>query len=400
MQHIILRTLCILMILAQNIAFGHDIKTGAQQTDLYFNLLKDKNVGIIVNQSSLIGNTHLLDTLLSAGINVKKIFSPEHGFRGNHGAGDKVNSSLDEKTGLPIVSLYGNHKKPTAVDLTGLDYIVFDIQDVGVRYYTYTSTMHYAMEACSENKVPFMVLDRPNPNGYFVDGPILDMKYKSFIGMHPVPIVHGLTVGEYAKMINGEKWLKDRAVCDLKVIPMTDYNHHMEYELPVKPSPNLPNITSIYLYPSLCLFEGTPLSIGRGTDKPFQCLGSPDLKHGSYFFTPKPIPGVVSSPKFNGKKCQGYLLETFGSSYIPVHKRIYLNWIILVYEQTQNKETFFLENFNLLAGNSKLQEQIKNGKSQEEIYASWNKGVKEFKEMRKKYLIYSYWEKVGLIKGN
>ena len=386
------------MILAQNIAFGHDIKTGAQQTDLYFNILKNKNIGIIVNQSSLVGKTHLLDTLLSAGIQVKKIFSPEHGFRGNHGAGDKVSSSADAKTGLPIVSLYGKHKKPTAEDMKGLDYLVFDIQDVGVRFYTYTSTMHYAMEASAENKVSFMVLDRPNPNGYFVDGPILDLKHKSFIGMHPVPIVHGLTVGEYAKMINGEKWLNDSLSCDLTVIAMKDYNHHMEYKLPVKPSPNLPNSTSIYLYPSLCLFEGTPISIGRGTDKPFQCLGSPNLKHGSYFFTPKPIEGVAPNPKFKGEKCQGYLLETFGSSYIPVHKRIYLNWIILVYEQTENKEAFFLKNFNLLAGNSTLQEQIKNGKTQEEIYASWDKGIAEFKKMRNKFLIYNYLERVGLIK--
>ena len=398
MQHIILRTLCILMILAHNLAFGHDIKTGAQQTESYFGLLQGKNVGIVVNQSSLIGKTHLLDTLLSAGISVKKIFSPEHGFRGNHGAGDKVNSSLDSKTGLPIVSLYGNHKKPTKEDLTGIDYLVFDIQDVGVRFYTYTSTMHYAMEACAEYTIPFMVLDRPNPNGYFVDGPILEMKHKSFIGMHPVPIVHGLTVGEYARMINGEGWLKDSLKCDLKVISMKDYNHHMEYKLPIKPSPNLPNSTSIYLYPSLCLFEGTPLSIGRGTEKPFQCLGSPTMKQGSYFFTPKSIPGVAPNPKFKNQKCQGYLLETFGSSYIPVHKRIYLNWIILIYGQSDNKETFFLKNFNLLAGNSTLKKQIKDGKTQEEIYASWDKGVKEFKLMRKKYLLYDYSDKIGLLK--
>lgn len=398
MQHIILRTLCILMILAHNIAFGHNIKTGAEQTEMYFDLLKDKKVGLLVNQSSLIGKTHLLDTLLSRGIQVTKIFSPEHGFRGNHGAGDKVNSSFDEKTKLPIISLYGNHKKPTKEDMQNVDILIFDIQDVGVRFYTYTSTMHYAMEACAENEVTFMVLDRPNPNGFYVDGPILDMKFKSFIGMHPVPIVHGLTVGEYASMINGEYWLKDSMQCNLKIIAMKDYNHHLEYTLPTRPSPNLPNNTSIYLYPSLCLFEGTPISIGRGTEKPFQCLGAPNLKHGSYFFNPVSIKGVAVKPKFEGEKCQGYLLETFGNSYIPVHKRIYLNWIILLYSQTEDTAGFFLNNFNILAGNSTLKEQIKSGMSQEEIYATWDAGIVDFKKRRKKYLIYPYWDKVGLIK--
>ncbi|MFI5221966.1 MAG: exo-beta-N-acetylmuramidase NamZ domain-containing protein, partial [Bacteroidia bacterium] len=278
------------------------IITGAQQTQAYLPLIKGKNISLVVNQTSMIGEKHLVDSLLSLNIRIKKIFAPEHGFRGDHGAGEKIKSTIDTKTGLPIISLYGEHKKPTLADLNETDIVIFDIQDVGARFYTYISTLHYVMEACAELNKELIILDRPNPNGHYVDGPVLDMKFKSFVGMHPVPVVHGMTIGEYAKMINGEKWLLNGVQCKLKIIELKNYTHDSMYRLPVRPSPNLPTMGSIYLYPSLCFFEGTNYSVGRGTDKPFECLGKPGMTQGNYRFIPRSVAGVADHPPFEGKE--------------------------------------------------------------------------------------------------
>ena len=300
------------LVKAKRIYFAKKIAPGAHQTNLYINELKGKSIALVVNQTSRIGEVHLVDSLLRLGLKIKTIFAPEHGFRGDHSAGAHVASGKDKKTGLPIISLYGNHKKPTSTDLKEIDYVVFDIQDVGTRFYTYLSTMHYVMESCAEENIPFMVLDRPNPNGFYVDGPILDPKFKSFVGMHPIPIVHGMTLGELAKMINGAGWLNNKVQTQLKVIAVENYHHNRIYTLPVKPSPNLPTKASIYLYPSLCLFEGTDVSVGRGTDKPFECFGRPGLEGRKYTFTPKSIPGVAANPPHKGVECSGALLTSFG----------------------------------------------------------------------------------------
>ncbi len=367
------------------------IQISAERTSKYLPLLKNKKVGIVANQTSLIKNTHLVDSLLKLEINVVKVFSPEHGFRGKADAGEKVSSDTDAKTGLPIISLYGKNKKPSKEQVTDLDVIVFDIQDVGARFYTYISTMHYVMETCAENNVKLIVLDRPNPNGHYIDGPILEKEFKSFVGMHPVPIVHGMTIGEYAKMINGEGWLAGGIKCDLNVITVNNYDHNRFYELPIKPSPNLPNMGSIYLYPSLCLFEGTLISIGRGTDKPFQIVGHPDIKSDRYSFTPKPTEGA-KHPKLEGKKCFGYDLSGFGKDYIKNKPKINLYWLMDIYKNYPDKENFFGSSFNRLAGTDKLQQQIKNGVNEQDIYKSWQEGLKQFKQIRKKYLLYKDFE--------
>ena len=368
-----------------------DIVVGAERMDQYLPLLTGKKVGVVGNHSSLIRSTHLVDSLLSAGVNVVTVFSPEHGFRGDADAGEKVNSNTDEKTGIPIVSLYGKNKKPSKKQLVGIDAVIFDIQDVGARFYTYISTMHYVMEACAENKIPVLVLDRPNPNGHYVDGPILKKEFSSFIGMHPVPIVHGMTVGEYANMINGEHWLNDSMNCDLTVIKMKHYDHHSVYELPVKPSPNLPNMKSIYLYPSLCLFEGTPMSIGRGTDRPFQLIGHPKMDSVNVVFTPESMPGA-KHPKLKGESCYGVDFSDIGESELKNKAQLDLSWLVKVYRGYEDKTNFFGSSFNLLSGNDELQKQLKNGLSEEEIKASWNKGLEEFKVIRKKYLLYPDFE--------
>jgi uncharacterized protein YbbC (DUF1343 family) len=368
-----------------------DIKMGADRTSEYLPLLKGKAVAIVANQSSNIKNVHLVDTLLKLGVNIKKVFCPEHGFRGLVDAGEKVKTEKDNKTGLSIISLYGKNKKPAPEQLKDVDVVIFDIQDVGVRFYTYLSTMHYVMEACAENKKQLIVMDRPNPNGYYVDGPILEDKWKSFLGLHPVPIVYGLTIGEYAKMINGEKWLKSGIQCDLKVISLEGYTHNDLYELPVKPSPNLPNMASVYLYPSLGLFEGTVVAVGRGTDLPFQVIGHPNLQKGTYTFIPESKPGAME-PKYKGQVCKGYDLTDFGNEYMKDLKKVYLFWLIGTYENTPDKTVFFDENFNYHAGNSTLQEQIKAGKPEAEIRASWQDGLNKFKVTRKKYLLYQDFE--------
>jgi uncharacterized protein YbbC (DUF1343 family) len=364
------------------------LRTGAEQIPAYLPLLKGKNIALVVNQTSVIGQKHLVDSLRSLKITIKAIFAPEHGFRGDHSAGEKVNSSVDEKTKLPLISLYGSHKKPTVADLRGIDIVIFDIQDVGARFYTYISTLHYVMEACAEQGKQLIILDRPNPNGHYVDGPVLKPAFKSFVGMHPVPIVHGMTVGEYAKMINGEKWLSKGAQCKLKVIRVLNYSHDSMYQLPVKPSPNLPTMQSIYLYPSLCLFEGTSYSLGRGTDKPFECIGKPGINIGDYTFTPRSIPGVAEHPPHEGALCKGFLLTTFADNYIKGSGKLYLSWLIDLYKNDPDKEHFFTDFFDTLAGTDQLRKEIIEDKSDGEIRSHWTKDLDHFKQIRKKYLLY------------
>ncbi len=362
------------------------IVVGAERTDQYVFLLKGKTVGIVGNQSSLIDEVHLVDSLLSLGVKVKKVFSPEHGFRGDADAGEYVSSAKDKRTGLPVVSLYGQNKKPTAVQLSGLDVVVFDIQDVGVRFYTYISTLHYVMEACAENNIPVIVLDRPNPNGHYIDGPVLDMNYKSFVGMHPVPIVYGMTIGEYGKMINGEGWLESNKQCDLQVIPCDNYYHQTPYSLPVPPSPNLRSDVSIQLYPSLCLLEATTVTVGRGTEGPFERYGHPKFPKTEFSFTPKPGYGS-KKPKFNGEVCHGYNLnDTNYHRMNAIDLSFLLNSSNLLKTQLfDGKEKFF----NLLAGNNILLSQIKSGMTNEAIHETWKESLDGFRHIRSKYLLYT-----------
>lgn len=372
------------------------LQTGAEQTELYLPYLQGKKVGMLVNQTSVIGKRLSVDSLRSRGVNIVRIFGPEHGFRGQASAGAKVESNIDPQTGIPVVSLYGSHYKPNSADLRGIDLMIFDIQDVGARFYTYISTLHYMMEACAENKVELLILDRPNPNGFYVDGPVLEEKQKSFIGMHPVPIVHGMTVGEYAQMINGEGWLKDKQKCNLKIIRVSNYTHDMEYELPVKPSPNLNTQQSILLYPSLCLFEGTVISQGRGTYFPFQVLGSPELGYKYKFsFTPVSIPGMSETPLYQNQKCYGLDLRKYRTEHFRTTGRINLAWLSELYKAYPQKDKFFdykqskqINNFDRLAGTEKLKQQIIEGKSEEEIRRSWEPALSQYKLMRQKYLLY------------
>ena len=367
-----------------------NVITGAEQTEIYLPLLKGKTVALVVNQTSVIGMTHLVDSLLSLGINIKTIFAPEHGFRGDHSAGATVTSSVDEKTGLKITSLYGKNKKPTAEQLAGIEYVIFDIQDVGVRFYTYISTMHYVMEACTENDIPFMVLDRPNPNGHYVDGPTLDIKFKSFIGMHPVPLVHGMTVGEFAQMIQGENWMGEDKKCRLTIVKLKGYTHQTMYKLPIRPSPNLATMESVYLYPSLGLFEGTNVSVGRGTPTPFEWIGRPGLTNGSTVYIPKKIPGVADDPPYEGKECRGILLTEFCNHFLLDSKQVYLDWLILFYKSNtpENGEFFKTSSFDRLAGSDLLRLQIIQDKTPAEIKLTWQNDLKKYGEMRKKYLLY------------
>jgi len=362
--------------------------TGAERTQAYFpNLQHAGGVALVVNQTSRIGSVHLVDSLLSAGVPVKRIFAPEHGFRGQADAGASVEDGRDRRTGLPIFSLYGRHKKPSAEQLSGIDIVVFDVQDVGARFYTYISTMHYVMEACAENDVFFMVLDRPNPNGHYVDGPVLDTAYRSFVGMHPVPVVHGMTVGEYARMINGEGWLSIPA--EMKVIPCQGYTHQTPYKLPVRPSPNLPNMRAIYLYPSLCFFEGTAVSVGRGTKRQFQVYGHPQARVGDYYFTPVSMAGA-RYPKHEGVRCRGYALFSVEPDAVRQIGRLQLDYLLSFYEAFPNKDAFFLDNgfFDKLAGTDRLRHQIRAGASAEAIRQSWAADLAAFRELRKPYLLY------------
>jgi uncharacterized protein YbbC (DUF1343 family) len=369
--------------------FSTDIVVGAEQVDTYLPLLLNKRVAVVANQSSLIHKTHLIDSLLRLGVKVQKVFCPEHGFRGVADAGESVKSNIDKTTGLPIISLYGKHKKPTVKDLEDIDIVVFDIQDVGVRFYTYISTLHYVMEACAEEFVPVLLLDRPNPNGFYIDGPALDTTIaKSFVGMHPVPLVYGMTIGEYALMINGEGWLENSNRCNISVVSCIRYNHNLLYRLPIKPSPNLPNEKSIILYPSLGLFEGTVMSVGRGTDFPFQVYGHPDLKKANFTFTPVSKKGA-KNPKYKNRECRGYDLRSIDVKNLKDRKKIQLDYLIQSYNYLGRKTKFFNNYFLLLSGTKELQKQIEQHQTEEEIRESWQEDISKFKLIRKKYLLYN-----------
>ena len=370
----------------KNIPDAEESIVGASRLELYLSDLQNKNVGVVANQTSIFNNTHLIDTLLSEGITIKKIFTPEHGFRGTADEGAAVNNSIDEKTQLPIISLYGSNKKPNSQQLEGIDILLFDLQDVGTRFYTYISTMTYIMEAAAENDIPVIILDRPNPNGFYIDGPVLKKENQSFVGLHQVPIVYGLTIGEYALMVNGEYWLSDSLQCDLKVIPLGNYNRKSIYKLTVKPSPNLPNWESVYLYPSLCFFEGTIVSVGRGTETPFQVYGHPDM-NDEYIFTPKQAEGR-NKPLLCDKECHGEFLLDYAHNYKKNEKEINLSWLIKAYNQLKDNEKFFNNFFIKLAGTDELRKQIELGLSEDEIRASWKDDLDNYKKIRAKYLLY------------
>ena len=372
---------------AQHSENNEDILTGADQTSQYVPLLAGKRIAIVANQTSVIGNIHLVDSLLRLGIDIRRVFGPEHGFRGKADAGEHLSNNIDAETGLPVVSLYGKHRKPTAADMDSLDLVIFDIQDVGVRFYTYISTLHYVMEACAENNVPLLILDRPNPNGFYVDGPVLDTAVtRSFVGMHPVPIVHGMTIGEYAMMINGEHWLTGGEVCQLMVVPCKNYTHRAHYQLPIKPSPNLPTYRSVLLYPSLGLFEGTFMSVARGTDFPFEAIGHPDYNVAPFRFTPHSVEGA-KYPPFKDVLCRGYDLRLISTDSLESAARINLKWLIDSYEYFLSKPDFFQSFIDKLAG-PELRKQIERGMTEAEIRQSWQDGLRDFQQVRKKYLLY------------
>jgi len=376
----------LLFLLIVPFVLSANIEVGAENTSGYLPLLKHKNVGLVVNQSSVVHHQHLVDFLLSQQINVTKIFAPEHGFRGKADAGAVIKNGIDTATGLPIVSLYGKRKKPTKNDLKNIDVLVFDIQDVGVRFYTYLSTLHYIMEAGAENNIEVIVLDRPNPNGARIDGEVLNMKYKSFVGMHPVPILYGMTIGEYGMMINGEGWLKNGIQAKLTVVPLENYTHHTPYSLPIKPSPNLPNDLSIFLYPSLAFFEGTTFSAGRGTTEQFQLYGSPYYQKKHFKFRPISREGA-KYPKHENKTCYGVDL---GHEVITPTEGINLSYLLDAYNNYPYKKKFFLKNrfIDKLAGSNQLRLQVLHGKSSKEINESWQQGLNAFKRTREKYLLY------------
>jgi len=378
-----MKKLTLISLLIATVSLAQNIKTGAENYQKYLPLLRGKNVGIVTNQTSIVDeNTHLVDFLLAKNVKIKTIFAPEHGFRGTADAGEHLNDEIDAKTGLQIVSLYGKNSKPTPKQLQEIDIVIFDIQDVGSRFYTFISTLHIVMEACAENNVPIILLDRPNPIGSIVDGPILEKEFSSFVGMDAIPILHGMTFGEYAKMLNGEKWMKNGVQCKLNVIKCKNYKREMPYSLPVKPSPNLPNDQSINLYASLCLFEGTNVSMGRGTEMQFQIYGSPYLPKSDFVFTPKPNFGA-KEPVHNGVLCYGENLTQY-----PKLDKIELKWLIKAYNTTSDKSRFFNNFFTRLAGTKILQEQIEAGVSEDEIRNSWKEGLDNFKKIRAKYLIY------------
>ena len=360
---------------------------GSYQIELYRNIIEGKSVAVVANQTSMVGQTHLVDNLLNIGINIKVIFAPEHGFRNLADAGETIISGKDSETDIPVISLYGAHLKPTAADLYGIDIAIFDIQDVGTRFYTYISTLHNLLEACGENHVKCLILDRPNPNGFYFDGNVLDTTYRSFVGMDPVPIVHGMTVGEYAQMINGEGWLKGGVKCDLKVIKCKNYTHQTLYELPVKPSPNLPNQNSVYLYPSICFFEGTNLSLGRGTSFPFQVFGSPKLPDKGFSFTPESVPGATN-PLLLGIKCFGTDLRYATEMKLVPKPEINLDWVISAYNDFPEKDKFFTKYFDTLAGGPIIREQIQKGMTSAQIRETWKEGLAKFGKIREKYLLY------------
>lgn len=361
----------------------------AERMDVYLPVIKNKKIGLLVNQTARVGDQLLLDTLLKRGVNVVKVFVPEHGFRGNADAGAHVKSDTDPKTGLPVISLYGNQKKPSAQQLKDIDLVIYDLQDVGVRFYTYISSLQYMMEACAENNKELLILDRPNPNGHYVDGPVLEKSEKSFVGMQPIPVVYGMTAGEYAKMLVGEKWLQNPAKLNMQVVKCENYSHKTRYVLPVHPSPNLRNMASVYLYPSLCFFEGTVVSVGRGTEYPFQQWGHPAFKGKTdYFFIPQSVTGA-SNPPLKGRKCFGKLLASTPEEALKMTEgKLNLSWLIDAYRWYPEKEKFFNDFFEKLAGTRTLKKQIISGMSEEEIRKTWEEDIMKFKEIRKKYLVY------------
>jgi uncharacterized protein YbbC (DUF1343 family) len=360
---------------------------GAQRIESYLPVLEGKRVAVIANQTSEVNGQHLVDLLIAQKVDVKRVFAPEHGFRGEAGPGDKVASGIDAKTGLPVVSLYGSKRRPSKEDLDQIDVVVFDIQDVGVRFYTYISTLHYMMEECALYGIKVVVLDRPNPNGFYVDGPVLETAFSSFVGVASIPIVHGLTVGEYAKMVQGEGWLKDGRKCNLQVISMLNYSHGYEYKLPINPSPNLTSMDAIFLYPTLCLFEGTVISVGRGTPYPFTCMGFPGYPDGNMRFTPVEIPGVIKDPPFEGLSCDARNLKPEVVR-IKKERRLMLEWVLEMYKAYPDKEKFFNPFFGKLAGNDLLRKQIEQGLTAEEIRETWQPALNTYKLKRKKYLLY------------
>ncbi len=374
---------------AQSFNDSAHIITGAERTFEYLPALKGKNIAVVANPTSQINGTHLIDSLINLNVNVKLVFAPEHGFRGEAEAGEHVEGGADKKTGVKVVSLYGNHKKPSTEELNNIDVVVFDIQDVGVRFYTYISTLQYVMEACADNNIPLLILDRPNPHGYYIDGPVLDTAFRSFVGMQPIPVVHGMTIGEYALMLSGEHWLNTKNVCTIKVIKMKGWDHNVLYRLPVPPSPNLPNQASINLYPSLCFFEGTKVSVGRGTDLPFQQIGYPGNPDGIKEFVPVSIPGKSKTPLYEGKKCVGFDLFDFGALYADHGGKLYLNWLMQLYNDAPEKSDFFNPFFDKLAGNSSLRKQIEAGDTEEQIRNAWGPDLEIFRQIRKKYLLYT-----------
>jgi uncharacterized protein YbbC (DUF1343 family) len=393
----LIRLLIVLIFLSQTLVSQNrvlvkdfnSVAIGASRFDVYIPKLKNKKIGVVTNVTGVIGSTSIVDTLIRLGVKVKKIFGPEHGFRGQSEAGEKVKSNKDAKTGLPIISLYGSNKKPTKEQLKDIDILIYDIQDIGARFYTYISTMCYVMEACAENKKELIVMDRPNPNGFYIDGPVLKSELKSFLGMHNVPLVYGMTCGEYAQMANGEGWLKNGIKCDLIVIPLKDYDRNASYRLPVKPSPNIPNEDAVLLYPSLGLFEGTIMSLGRGTDFPFQVIGHPEYLDSSFCFTPLPT-AISKEPKYVNQECCGMDLRK--DNYLKDHpKKINLEWLRYMY-RILGRHDFFETGFNYHAGNKELQEQIKSGMSEKDIRKSWEQDIENFKLIRKKYLLYKDFE--------
>ena len=362
------------------------LRTGAEQTERYLPLLEGKRVGILTNHTGTVGRTHLVDTLLSLGIDIRVVFAPEHGFRGDADAGESIGNYKDRKTGIDVLSVYGSNKRPQDSVMRKLDVLLFDIQDVGLRYYTYLSSMHYLMEACADNGKELIVLDRPNPNGFYVDGPMLEARHRSFVGMHPIPVVHGMTLGELARMIDGEGWLGDGKHCSLRVIPCANYTHRTRYELPVKPSPNLPNMRAVYLYPSLCFFEGTPVSLGRGTDFPFQAYGHPRMS-GDFAFTPRSNAGA-KNPPLKDRLCKGRDLRENPSNERIWQAGVDLGYVIEAYRMLDMGEKFFTPMFDKLTGASYVREMILRGEDADAIRERWRNDVNEFLKLRKPYLLY------------
>lgn len=362
--------------------------TGASRTEFYLPMILGKSVGVVANHSSRIDDAHLVDSLGSLGVKITRIFSPEHGFQGTGEAGETIRDGRDASSGIPVVSLYGHKVKPLPEDMKGIDVMIFDIQDVGVRFFTYISSMTYVMEACAENGIPLIIMDRPNPNGDYMDGPVLSPEFKSFVGLHPVPVVYGMTIGEYAGMVNGEGWLEEGLTCELTVIPMDHYRRDSVFPLPVRPSPNLPRMEAIRLYPSLCFFEGTIISVGRGTDAPFMMIGHPEYEGGDTSFTPRDMPGMATDPPYKGMECRGYSLILFARQNLLKESSIILSWLIDLNRYFAGRKEFFTGYFDLLAGDSLLKKQISAGVPEEEIRLSWKNDHDTFRRIRKKYLLY------------